>query len=279
MRIIEVSEIIRAIKNLCIEAAYDLNEEMLQAFDKAYKNEISPTGKLVLNELIENAKIAKEERIPYCQDTGFAVLFIDIGQEVQLTGGKLNDAVNEGVKQGYEEGYLRKSICDPFTRQNTKTNTPAIIHYDIVEGDKIKIYLDAKGGGSENMSGVAMLKPSEGIEGVKKFVLKKCFDAGSNPCPPIIVGIGIGGTMEKAAILAKKALLRPLNDSSDDERMATLEQELLNEINNIGHGPQGLGGRNFCLAVKINIHPCHIASLPVAMNIDCHAHRHKHITI
>lgn len=279
MRTIDVKEVTDAVKKLCISAAYELNPEMLDAFDRAIETEKSPNGKMIIEELLTNARIAREDLIPYCQDTGLAVFFIEIGQDVHFSGGAITDAVNEGVRFGYEEGYLRKSVCDPFTRKNTKTNTPAIIHYDIVPGDKVSIVFDAKGGGSENMSGVAMLKPSEGIEGVKKFVIKKCFDAGSNPCPPIIVGIGIGGTFEKAAILAKKALTRPLEDSSEDPVMASLEKELLTEINKIGYGPQGLGGINFCLAVKANIHPCHIASLPVAVNIDCHAHRHKHIVI
>lgn len=279
MREIDVANIANAVKKLCIEASYELNDEMIKAFKKAVKTEKSPIGKMIMDELIENAELAKKENIPYCQDTGFAVLFVEIGQDIHFIGGNLTDAINEGVRLGYEEGYLRKSICDPFTRVNTKTNTPAVIHYDIIEGDKVNIILDAKGGGSENMSALMMLKPSDGIEGVKKFVIKRCFDAGSNPCPPVIVGIGIGGTFEKAAYLAKKALLRPLEDKNSDPKIAQLENELLEEINKIGHGPQGLGGTNFCLGVKINIHPCHIASLPVAINIDCHAHRHKHVSL
>jgi len=279
MRIINVSEVRDAVKKLCIDAAYEINDEMLKGFDNAIKNEESPIGKMILEELKENARIAINERIPYCQDTGLAVIFVDIGQDVHFEGGLLSEAINDGVRLGYEEGFLRRSVCDPFTRVNTKTNTPAIIHYDIVDGDKVKIVLDAKGGGSENMSAIKMLKPSDGVEGVKKFVIQRCFEAGSNPCPPIIVGVGIGGNFEKSALLAKKALLRPLEDNNPNPKLAQLEKELLEEINKIGYGPQGLGGSNYCLAVKINYQPCHIASLPVAINIDCHAHRHKHITI
>ena len=279
MRVVNVSQITDTVKTLAIEAAYYLNPEMTQAFQQAYERETSPIGKTALYELIENARIAREENIPYCQDTGFAVVFLDIGQDVRLEGGLLTDAVNEGVRQGYTEGLLRKSICDPFTRKNTGDNTPAVVHIRLVEGDKIKIHFDAKGGGCENMSKVVMLKPSDGIEGIKKVVVQHCYDAAANPCPPVIVGIGIGGTMEMAALLAKQALLRPLEQPNEDPFLAQLEDALLQEINKIGYGPQGLGGITYALAVKILKHPCHIASLPLAINIDCHAHRHKAIII
>ncbi len=275
MRTIKASEITEAVKKLCIEAAYFLNQEMITAFKKAQESEESPISKAIFGELIENAEIAKTEMIPYCQDTGFAVFFVELGQGVCIEDGLLTDAINEGVRQGYKEGYLRNSICDPFTRKNTGDNTPAIIHLNLVEGDKIKIVFDAKGGGSENMSRVTMLKPSDGIEGIKRFVIQRCLEAGGNPCPPIVVGVGIGGTFETAAILAKKALLKPLEQENEEPVLAQLEQDLLTEINKTGHGAQGLGGRNFCLGVKVLRHPCHIASLPVAVNIDCHAHRHK----
>lgn len=279
MRVIEVSEIAIAVKKLAIEAAYYLNPEMLSAFQSAKEKEPSPIGKEILAELIENAKLAKEEKIPYCQDTGVAVVFIELGQEVRLEGGLLEDAVNEGVRLGYSEGRLRASLCDPFTRKNTGDNTPAIIHLRLVEGDKLKIVFMAKGGGCENMSKVVMLKPSDGVEGIKHLVVQHCFEAAANPCPPVVVGVGIGGTLEKAALLAKEALLRPLQQENEDPFLASLEQELLTEINKIGYGPQGLGGRTYALAVKILKHPCHIASLPVAINIDCHAHRHKEIIL
>lgn len=279
MRVVHVDTITEAIKNLAIESAYYLNPEMIKAFEKARDTEESPIAKAVLEELIENARLAKEERIPYCQDTGFAVIFMELGQEVHLEGGLLEDAVNEGVRQGYSEGLLRKSICDPFTRKNTGDNTPAVLHLRLVEGDKIKIIFDAKGGGCENMSKVVMLKPSDGIEGIKRLVVQHCYESAANPCPPVVVGVGIGGTMEMAAILAKKALLRPLEQENEDPELAELEKELLAEINKIGYGPQGLGGRWYALGVKILKHPCHIASLPVAINLDCHAHRHKEIII
>ncbi len=279
MRVVDANEITAAVKNLAIEASYYLNPEMIKAFEDARERESSPIGKAVLAELIENARLAKEEKIPYCQDTGFAVIFMELGQEINIQGGLLEDAVNEGVRQGYEEGLLRKSICDPFTRKNTGDNTPAILHLRLVEGDKIKIMFDAKGGGCENMSKVVMLKPSDGVEGIKRLVVQHCFEAAANPCPPVVVGLGIGGTMEMAAILAKKALLRPLEKENEDPALADLEKELLEEINKIGYGPQGLGGNVYALAVKILKHPCHIASLPVAINLDCHAHRHKSIIL
>ncbi len=276
MRVIDTATITATVAELCQKANYELGEDVLVAFKQALDTEISLTGKDILQQLLENARIAREEAVPMCQDTGFAVVFLEMGQEVAITGGDLYDAVNEGVRRGYLEGYLRKSIVDhPLLRRNTGDNTPAVIHTRIVPGDKLKIIVAPKGGGSENMSGLRMLKPAEGVEGVRKFVLEQVKAAGPNPCPPIVVGVGIGGTFEKAALLAKEALLRPLGQPSPDPEIARLEKELLEAINNLGIGPQGLGGRTTALAVHIEVFPCHIASLPVAVNINCHASRHK----
>jgi len=279
MRTINVSEIASAVKKLCIDANYYLEEDVINALKKGIEKEESPVGRAILKELLENAEIAKNEQVPMCQDTGFAVVFVDIGQEVHLEGGSISDAINEGVRQGYSEGYLRKSICDPFTRTNTKDNTPAIIHYNIVPGDKTSITIAPKGGGSENMSRVVMLKPSDGKEGIMNYVVQRCREAGGNPCPPVVVGVGIGGTFETAALLAKKALLRTLGSKNPDAELAEMEEALLKRINAIGSGPMGLGGRIYALGVHIIKHPCHIASLPLAVNINCHAHRHKSIEI
>ncbi len=249
---------------------------MQHAFENALQTEISLTGKDILKQLLENARIARENDVPMCQDTGFAVVFLELGQEVNITGGFLYDAVNEGVRKGYTEGYLRKSIVNhPLQRINTGDNTPAVIHTTVVPGDKLTITVAPKGGGSENMSAIRMLKPAEGREGVKKFILETVKNAGPNPCPPIIVGVGMGGTFEKAALLAKQALLRPLGEPHPEPDIADLESELLEEINKTGIGPQGLGGKTTALAVHILTYPCHIASLPVAVNINCHAARHK----
>ena len=275
MREINVQLITEKVKELCISANTDLGEDVLQAIDRAMEKEESPLGIEILKELKENARIAKEEKVPICQDTGFAVVFVELGQDVHLVGGDLNEAIHEGVRQGYQEGYLRKSLCHPFTRTNTGDNTPAIIHIEVVPGDKIRIIVAPKGGGSENMSRVTMLTPSEGIEGVKRYVVQRVKESGSNPCPPTIVGVGIGGTLEKAALLAKRSLLRPLGSSNPDPELMKLEQEILAEINKLGIGPQGLGGRTTSLAVHILMMPCHIASLPLAVNIQCHAQRHK----
>lgn len=243
---------------------------------KAYDHELSLTGKEIIQQLLKNADIARSEEVPMCQDTGFTVVFVELGQDVHIEGGSLEDAINEGVRRGYTEGYLRKSIVGhPLERVNTGDNTPAVIHVKLVPGDKMKIIVAPKGGGSENMSGIKMLKPAEGIEGVKKFVLDTVKNAGPNPCPPIIVGVGIGGTFEKCALLAKEALLRPVGTPNSRPEIARLENELLDEINSTGIGPQGLGGRYTALAVHIEIYPAHIASLPVAVNINCHASRHK----
>ena len=281
MREIDVNIIVEAVKKLCMEANYNLPQDVVNAFRKGKEKEVSEIGRSVFDILLENARIASEERMPYCQDTGFAVLFVEIGQGVRFIGGDLEDAINKGVAEGYVEGYLRKSIVsDPlFDRKNTNNNTPAVVHYSIVPGDKVKIVFAAKGGGSENMSALAMLKPADGVEGVKDFVIRTVSNAGPNPCPPVTVGVGIGGTFEKVAFLAKKALLRPIGHRNPDERYAKLEVELLNEINKLGIGPSGFGGKVTALDVKIEWYPCHIASLPVAVNIQCHASRHKEVVI
>ncbi len=279
MREINVNEIKEAVKKLCIDANYYLPEDVFKRFQECEKLEESEVGKNVLKILMENATIAKNENVPICQDTGVAVLFIEIGQDVHFTGGNLYEAINEGVREGYKEGYLRKSMCHPFTRKNTGDNTPAVIHTRIVPGDKVKVTIAPKGGGSENMSLVKMMKPSDGVEGIKELVIQRVSEAGPNPCPPIIVGVGIGGNFERSAILAKEALLREIGSSNPDPELDALEKELLEKINKLGIGPQGLGGRITALAVFIKMEPCHIASLPVAINIQCHAARHKEIVI
>ncbi|GMQ64798.1 fumarate hydratase [Vallitalea maricola] len=276
MREISVNLITKEIKEMCIEANCYVSKDILDTI-KEYKNkEESPIGKDILEQIQQNAEIAKNKMMPMCQDTGMAVIFCEIGQDVHITGASITDAINEGVRQGYEEGYLRKSVVkDPFFRENTKDNTPAIIHYDIVDGDKIKITVAPKGFGSENMSKIAMLKPADGIEGAKKAILNIVEQAGGNACPPMIVGVGIGGTFEKAAFLAKKALLRPVGNNSSKEYIKDMEEELLDKINKLGIGPGGLGGRTTALAVNIETYPTHIAGLPVAVNISCHATRHS----
>jgi len=279
MREIDVKLITGKVKDLCMEANTDLGEDVLEAFDRAIEKEESPLGVEILKELKENARIARDERVAICQDTGFAVVFIELGQDVHLVGGGLKEAIFEGVRQGYRDGYLRKSICHPFTRANTGDNTPAIIHTEIVHGDQVKITVAPKGGGSENMSRVVMLTPSDGIEGIKRYVVQRVKESGSNPCPPTIVGVGIGGTFELAAFLAKKSLLRPLGSKNPDTELDQLEFEILTEINKLGIGPQGLGGRTTSLAVHILMMPCHIASFPLGVNIQCHAQRHKEIVI
>ncbi len=279
IREISTREIIKVVKILCIDANYNLGDDVLLAFNHAIEREDSGTGREVLKELIENARIAREEKVPMCQDCGLAVVFIEIGQDVHITGGDLGDAINEGVRQGYMEGYLRKSACHPFTRKNTGDNTPAIMHLQIVPGDKIKIIFAPKGGGSENMSRVDMLTPAAGIEGIKDFVVKRVKESGSNPCPPTIIGIGVGGTFERSAILAKKALLRKIGNRNPDPELAKIEEEILTRINRLGIGPMGYGGNTTSLDVFLKIEPCHIASLPVAVNIQCHAARHKEAVI
>lgn len=279
MREIHVNRVSEAVRDLCVAANTHLGEDVLEAFDRAINEEVSPTGKDILEKLVENARIAREQGIPICQDTGFAVVFVELGQQVHLAGGGLKEAINDGVRQGYQDGYLRKSTCHPFTRKNTGDNTPAIIHVELVPGDGLRLIVAPKGGGSENMSRVTMLTPAVGIQGVKNFVVQRVKESGANPCPPTIVGVGVGGTFEMAALLAKKTLLRPLGSRNPDSELAALERELYEEINALGIGPQGLGGRITSLAVHVNMMECHIASLPVAVNIQCHAARHKEIEI
>ena len=279
MREIDVKVITERVRDLCIQANTDLGEDVLQAFDRAIQQEESTVAIEILKELKENARTAKAEGVPICQDTGFAVVFVEVGQDVHLVGGNLTEAIHEGVRRGYQEGYLRKSICHPLKRTNTGDNTPAVIQTEIVQGDRLKIVVAPKGAGSENMSRVVMLTPSEGVEGIKRFVIQRVKESGSNPCPPTIVGVGIGGTMEQAALLAKKSLLRPLGSQHPDPELDRLESEILREINHLGIGPQGLGGRITSLAVHILAMPCHIASLPLAVNIQCHVQRHKEAVI
>ena len=275
IRTINIKEITTNIKEMCIEANHFLSEDMERAMKQAEKAEQSPLGKQILEQLEENLQIAADDMIPICQDTGMAVIFLEIGQDVHLQGGSLEDAVNEGVRQGYVEGFLRKSVVkDPLIRENTKDNTPAVIHYKIVEGSQVKIKVAPKGFGSENMSRVFMLKPADGIEGVKEAVLTAVKEAGPNACPPMAVGVGIGGTFEKCALMAKEALTREVGTHSDIQYVKEMEKELLAKINSLGIGPGGLGGTTTALAVNINTYPTHIAGLPVAINICCHVNRH-----
>ena len=275
MRSVDVSIVTRNIKEMCIQANHFLSEDMDIAMKNAVETEEAPLGKQILTQLQENLKIAGEDMIPICQDTGMAVVFIEVGQEVHFEGGSLTDAINEGVRQGYVEGYLRKSVLgDPIIRENTKDNTPAVIHYNIVPGDKVKIKVAPKGFGSENMSRVFMLKPADGIEGVKNAILTAVQDAGPNACPPMVVGVGIGGTFEKCALMAKDALTREVGTHSDIQWVKDLEEEMLETINKLGIGPGGLGGTTTALAVNVNTYPTHIAGLPVGINICCHVNRH-----
>lgn len=280
MREINVELVRDAVRKLSIEANYFLGADIKEALEKAKNEETWKLAEDVLDKIIINSEIACNEEMPMCQDTGMACVFVEIGQDVHLIGGRLEDAINEGVRRGYEEGFLRKSVVgDPIRRVNTKDNTPAIIYYDITEGDKIKITLAPKGFGSENMSKIGMLKPSDGLEGVKKFIIDTVKAAGPNPCPPMIIGVGIGGTFDKAAYLAKKALLRPINIRNKDNFYEDLENELLIKINELGIGPQGFGGRTTALGLNIETYPTHIAGLPVAVNINCHATRHKEVVL
>lgn len=274
-----MDEIISAVEALFIEANLFLPADVAKTLTEAIEKEASPVGKEVLRELLKNAETAREENIPMCQDTGLGVTFLEIGQDVHIYGGALDDAVNEGVRRAYRKGYLRKSCCDPFSRRNTGDNTPAIIHSRVVPGDRVKITVLPKGGGSENYGEVRMLVPSQGWQGIKSFVLEMVKKGGPNPCPPIIVGVGVGGNFETSALLSKEALMTPLGARSDDPAVAALESELLTDINNTGIGPQGYGGTVTALDVHIKVMPCHIASLPVAINIQCHAHRIKESTI
>lgn len=280
MREINVKEVENAVRNLSIEANYYVGKDIKEALIEFKKNEPFKIAEEVLDKIILNDEIACNEKMPMCQDTGMACVFLEIGQDVHFVEGLLEDAINEGVRRGYEEGYLRKSVVkDPIDRVNTKDNTPAIIYYDIVSGDKVKITLAPKGFGSENMSRIGMLKPADGLEGVKKFIIDTVEQAGPNPCPPMVIGVGIGGTFDKAAYLAKKALLRPINVRNSNEFYKNLEEELLEKINKLGIGPQGFGGRTTALGLNIETYPTHIAGLPVAVNINCHATRHKDITL
>ncbi len=281
MKTIQYNTIVETVRKMCMDSNYDLPEDVMQAFRTSVKNEASPLGKSILEQCIKNSEIAKDERVPICQDTGLAVFFIKLGADVGIEGGILPEAINEGVKAGYKDGYLRKSsLSDPlFDRKNTTDNTPPIIHVEIVEGDKLDITLAPKGGGAENMSRLAMLPPSAGEKGIVDFVVKTVVEAGGNPCPPTVIGVGIGGTFEKVAFLAKKALLYPLNEPNKDPRYEELEKKILKRINDSGIGPQGLGGTTTSFAVHIEWAPCHLASLPVAVNVNCHAHRHTHVVL
>ncbi|MEY8394541.1 fumarate hydratase [Lachnospiraceae bacterium 45-P1] len=280
MRNISVNDITKNVKEMCIEANHFLSDDMRKVFDEALKKEEAPLGKQILNQLEENLEIAGTDMIPICQDTGMAVIFIKVGQEVHLEGGNLTDAINEGIRQGYVNGYLRKSVVrDPIDRVNTKDNTPAVIHYEIIDGDKVDITLSPKGFGSENMSRIFMLKPADGIEGVKKAILTAVRDAGPNACPPMVVGVGVGGTFEKCALMAKHALTRNLSEESPIPYVRNLEKEMLEKINCLGIGPGGLGGTVTAFAVNIETYPTHIAGLPVAVNICCHVNRHVHRVI
>ena len=280
MRDVHVSAITDAGKKLCIEANLDLEPDMLRAFDGALRRERSPAGKQVLQILKQNAEMAQTRRIPYCQDTGFVVCFVELGQEIHVTGGGLDDAINEGVRQGYREGYLRASIVrSPFDRVNTGDNTPAVIHVDVVPGATLRILVMAKGGGCENRSKYRMLTPAEGVPGVKEWIIECVKTAGPDACPPLILGVGVGGTFEKSAILSKKALFRELGSPNPDPTLDALEKELLDRANRLGIGPQGYGGDTTAFGIHILTYPCHITSLPVAVTIECHAHRHKKVTL
>ena len=279
IREISTREIIKVVRDLSMDANYNLGNDVLLALNQALEKEDPGTAREVIKELIENARIAREDKVPICQDCGLAVVFVEIGQDVHIIGGDLGQAINEGVRQGYTDGYLRKSACHPITRKNTGDNTPAIIHLQIVPGDRMRIILAPKGGGSENMSRVDMLTPAAGIEGVKDYVVRRVKESGPNPCPPTIVGVGVGGTFERSAILAKKALLRNIGNRNPDPELAEIEEEILTRINRLGIGPMGYGGNSTSLDVFLEIEPCHIASLPVAINIQCHAARHKEAVI
>jgi fumarate hydratase subunit alpha len=279
MREIHVDEIRDQVAQICIEAAYHLSDDVLTAFDRAIETETAPAAREIIGLLKENARIAKDEHIPICQDTGIAIFFVEIGQDLRIKNGFIVDAINEGVRKGYKEGYLRKSVVDPLTRKNTGDNTPAIVYTELVPGDKLRISFMPKGAGSENMSVIRMLRPTEGIEGIKNFVLECVQKAGANPCPPVVIGVGIGGDFEKAALIAKKSLLRAIGSPNAKLELASLEEMLLKAVNRTGIGPEGLGGKVTAMAVHVESYPCHIASLPVAVNINCHAARHKTIIL
>ncbi|MGE4551956.1 MAG: fumarate hydratase [Desulfovibrionaceae bacterium] len=278
MRTVKASDITAAVAKMCAHANTELPADVRASFEAAYEREDSPAAKEIFRQLLENADLAHCTKLPLCQDTGLAVFFVEMGEEVFVEG-NLKTAINEGVREGYEKGYLRKSACHPLTRKNTGDNTPAVIHIDVVPGDKLKIVFMAKGGGSENMSRVTMLAPAQGWEGIRKFVLQRVAEAGPNPCPPTIIGIGVGGTYERSALIAKKALGRKLDDVNPDPDLAAKEQELLADLNKLGIGPMGMGGVTTCLGVKIAMEPCHIASLPLAVNVQCHSSRHEEVEL
>jgi len=279
MRKIAASDIIEKVADMCIKANRDLPADVLAKFRKCQAEETRPAAKEIFRQLLENAELAAETGLPLCQDCGLAVFFVELGEQVRVEGLGLRQAINEGMVKGYKDGYLRKSSCDPFSRKNTGDNSPAIIHFDIVPGDKLKITMMAKGGGSENMSRATMLTPAQGWKGIKEFVITRVAEAGPNPCPPVIVGVGIGGNFELAAVNSKRVLMRELDDLHPDPAIAKLEDELLAAINKLGVGPMGLGGKTTCLAVKILVAPCHLASLPLAVNIQCHSARHKEVVL
>jgi len=279
MRTIEASVVVDAVARMCMDGNRYLPRDVVDAFKSAQAGEETAVAKEIYRQLLENSALAEETGLPLCQDTGLAVLFVEMGEDARVDGMGLKAAITEGVRKGYAEGYLRKSACDPLTRKNTGDNTPAIIHLDLVPGDQLKIWYMAKGGGSENMSRVTMLSPAQGWAGIKQFVVQRVAEAGPNPCPPILLGIGVGGTFERSAILSKKALLRRLDDTHPDANLAAMEAELLAEVNALGIGPMGLGGKSTCLAVKIAMEPCHLASLPLAVNVQCHSARHKEVTL
>ncbi len=279
MRVLKAKEVEDAVRDACIDACRNGSEDLVNALKRAREAEESVVGKMVLERLLDNLEIARDQKLPICQDTGLAVMFVERGEELAVDGHGLAESLTRGVRRGYEDGYLRKSVCQPLTRSNTGDNTPVIIHTEVVPGDGLKISLMAKGGGSENMSGLAMLKPAQGWDAIREFVVDTVSKAGANPCPPVIVGVGVGGNFEMAAINSKKALLRPLDEFNSDADLHAREDELLEAINQLGIGPQGYGGRVTALGVSLIMAPCHLASLPVAVNIQCHANRHREITL
>ncbi len=279
MREIQVRDVIDAVAAMCIKANTELPDDVRAKFEQAMADETSASAKEVLRQLLENADLARDTKLPLCQDCGLAVFFVEVGDDVRVVGGNLRDAINDGVRKGYGDGFLRKSACDPLTRANTGDGTPAVIHFDMVPGDKLKIFYMAKGGGSENMSRVTMLAPAQGWEGIKKFVINRVAEAGPNPCPPTIIGIGIGGTFDHAAKIAKKSLMRRLDDTHPNPEIAAKEKELEDALNDLGIGPMGLGGKTTVLSVKMTMEPCHLASLPLAVNVQCHSQRHEEVEL
>jgi fumarate hydratase subunit alpha len=279
MREIQASDVIEAVAGMCMKANTELPADVRNKFEQAMAEEDSPAAKEVLRQLLENADISNDTKLPLCQDCGLAVFYVEVGEDVKVTGPGLREAINEGVRKGYGDGYLRKSACDPFTRKNTGDATPAVIHFDVVPGDSLRIAYMAKGGGSENMSRVTMLAPAQGWEGIKKFIVNRVAEAGPNPCPPTVIGVGIGGTFDHSAKIAKRALLRKLDDTHPDPKIADMEKELEQELNKLGIGPMGLGGKTTVLGVKMAVEPCHIASLPVAINVQCHSQRHEEVEL